>query len=122
MLLTVPDLFKITFAIVFVNPCNANLTPPLLRGGGFVSHQANKDGGVYYVCVLRDNPLLCEHRLRSALLWGDKSPVVASNALFALPPLKRDSSFITIAMLIATLCNANFNSSSFKGRWIQSKL
>ena len=71
------------------------------------------------------NPLRCKPRLRLALLWGDKSPVVAklvpastmqaclqivnecsrgslkaNNALFALPPFKWDS-------FSNYLCNAN---------------
>ena len=54
-----------------------------------MSHQANKDGGVYYVCVLRDNPLRDFFQNLSS-------------------PLKRDSPLITIAMLIANLSNIFF--------------
>ena len=53
-----------------------------------------------YFLWLFVNPLRCKPRLRLALLWGDKSPVVASNALFALPPFKWDS-------FSNYLCNAN---------------
>ena len=46
VILTVLYFVEITFAMVIANLCNTNKVPPRLRGGGLVSHQASKDGGV----------------------------------------------------------------------------